>query len=117
MGTITKAVAAINLDVLKGTVFTPAYKPVEIVEKNVEIAITTNGFGNEEFIYTFTKDRNKHQRALSVPSGSADGDSMTVVLGECDDEVNGTAPNGKPYSIEVGDQKLMLRPVDFKLDK
>ncbi len=114
MAIIKQAVDKINLDSLKGEVFTPAYIPTEIIEKNVAVTIVEGSF-NKEFHYTFSKDKQKHTRALTVPSGVTDGDKMIVVLAQCDKEVTGKTKGGVDWTIAAGDQKLLLKPNDFKL--
>lgn len=114
MATIAKGIAKIDTDNLNGQNRPVAYVPQEIVEKNVAIAVEVDDFGHNIHKYVFTKDRKKYTSNLSISDNMSDGDSITVVLGQ----VLKPFPwemNGKSGVIAIGKQKLLAKPVDFKL--
>ena len=116
MATIAKGIAKIDVTNLNGQNRPVAYVPQEIVEKNVAIAIKVDDFGNNVHEYTFTKDRKKYTSNLSISDNMSDGDSITVVLGQVVKAFPWETKTGKSGVIPVGKQKLLAKPVDFKLE-
>ncbi len=114
MATIAKAISAIDISQLNGQDRPVAYVPQHIVEKNVTISIEADTYGNNIHKYKFTKDKTKFTSNLSIADSMSDGDSITVVLGVVETPFAWSI-NGKSDVIPVGKQKLLAKPVSFKL--
>ena len=117
MATIAKALKLIDVANLNGQNRPVAYVPKEIVEKQVPLVIKVDDFGNKVHEYTFSKASKKYTSNLSVSDNMSDGDSITVVLGIVEKPFPWKTDSGKSGIIAVGKQKLLAKPVDFKLPK
>jgi hypothetical protein len=116
MSLITKTLQLVKIDKLNGVAKPIAYVPVAILEKNVPVVVTPTGFdGAPQFDYSFMKNKKKHTRGITVGDTVNDGDTMHIVLGECQVAFPWKTKSGKTGTIAVGEQKLMLKPTDFAL--
>lgn len=111
---IAKALKQVNVENLNGQDRPLMYLPIEIMQKNVAISIEDDNYGNKVHKYEFIKDRKKIVANLSVTPAMIDGDEYTVVLGEVQNDTDFTI-EGKDHTLLAGKQKLMLKPVDYKL--
>ncbi len=111
---ITKALKLIDVENLNGQDRPVLYQPIEIVQKNVVIAVERDNYDNNVHKYSFKKANKEIVVNLSVSPTMIDGDKYTVVLGEVQADTDFTI-DGKSHTLVQGKQKLMLKPSDYKL--